>query len=89
MDKLAKYREIVREVISEYATYKPYHGQIDTGAIIDCERDRYQVLQVGWDGIRRVHGCTVHIDIIGDQVWIQYDGSSYPVAEAFIINNFP
>lgn len=39
MDKLAKYREIVRKVISEYTTHKPYHGQIDVGAIIDSERD--------------------------------------------------
>ncbi|WP_248277739.1 XisI protein [Brasilonema sp. UFV-L1] len=35
MDKLTKYREIVRKVISEYTTHKPYHGQIDVGAIID------------------------------------------------------
>lgn len=89
MDKLAKYREIVRKVISEYTTHKPYHGQIDVGAIIDSERDRYQVLQVGWDRIRRVHGCTVHIDIIGDKVWIQYDGSSYPVAEALMEAGIP
>ena len=44
MDKLAKYREIVRKIISEYATHKPYHGQIDVRAIIDSERGRYQVL---------------------------------------------
>lgn len=89
MDKLAKYREILRKVISEYATHKPDHGQIDTGAIINSERDRYQVLQVGWHGIRRIHGCTVHIDIIGDKVWIQYDGSSYPVAEALMKAGIP
>ncbi len=44
MDKLAKYREIVRKIISEYATHKPYHGQINVRAIIDSERGRYQVL---------------------------------------------
>lgn len=74
--------KLCEKLLSEYATHKPCHGQIDVGTMIDSERDRYQVLQVGWDGIRRVHGCTVHIDIIGDKVWIQYDGSSYPVAEA-------
>ncbi|MBF2005045.1 MAG: XisI protein [Chlorogloeopsis fritschii C42_A2020_084] len=89
MDRIAKYREIVRKVICEYATHKPYHGQIDVGAIIDSEGDRYLVLQVGWDGVRRVHGCTVHIDIIGDKVWIQYDGSSYPVAEALMEAGIP
>jgi hypothetical protein len=89
MDKLALYREIVRQVIYEYATHKPYHGQIDVGPIIDSERDRYQVVHIGWDGVRRVHGCTVHIDIIGDKIWIQYDGSSYPVAEALMADGVP
>jgi hypothetical protein len=31
----------------------------------------------------------VHIDIIGDKVWIQYDGSSYPVAEALMEAGIP
>ncbi|RUR76730.1 XisI protein [Chlorogloeopsis fritschii PCC 9212] len=89
MDRIAKYREIVQKVVREYATHKPYHGQIDIGTIIDSERDRYLVLQVGWDEVRRVHGCTVHIDIISDKVWIQYDGSSYPVAEALMEAGIP
>lgn len=89
MDKLAQYREIVRKVILEYATHKPYHGQIHVEAIIDTERDHYQVVHVGWDGVRRIHGCTVHIDIIDDKVWIQYDGSSDPVAEALMEAGIP
>ncbi|MEH2148552.1 element excision factor XisI family protein [Nostoc sp.] len=36
------------------------------------------------DGVRRVHGSVVHIDIINDKVWIQYDGTSQPVAEALL-----
>jgi hypothetical protein len=89
MDKLVKYRELVRQVISEYATHKPDHGKIDVQAIIDSENDHYQVMQIGWDKVGRVHGCTVHIDIIGTKVWIQYDGCSYPVAEALIEAGVP
>lgn len=84
MDKLAKYREIIRQLIFDYATHKPANGQIETEVVIDSERDHYEVLHVGWDGVRRVHGSVVHIDIIGDKVWIQYDGTSVPVAEALL-----
>lgn len=42
------------------------------------------MLHVGWDGVRRLHGSVVHIDIIDDKVWIQYDGTSQPVAEALL-----
>ncbi|MBY0521751.1 MAG: XisI protein [Gemmataceae bacterium] len=81
MDKLDRYREIVRRLIEEYAGYKPSHGQIETEAIIDREHDHYELMHVGWDGTRRVHGSVVHLDISGGKVWIQYDGTNWPVAE--------
>ena len=81
VDKVARYRDIVRRVIEEYASCKPSHGQIETEAVIDRDKDHYEVMHVGWDGVRRVHGSVVHLDIIGDKVWIQYDGTSRPVAD--------
>jgi hypothetical protein len=89
MDKLARYREIVRRLIEEYARYKPAHGQIETEAVVDPERDHYEVIHVGWDGVRRVHGAVVHIDISGGKVWVQYDGTSRPVAEELVTAGIP
>ncbi len=89
MDKLERYREIVRHLIEEYARYKPAHGQIETEAIVDRDRDHYEVLHLGWDGVRRVHGSVVHIDISGGKVWIQYDGTSRPVAEELLAAGIP
>jgi XisI protein len=89
MDKLARYREIIRQLIFEYATHKPANGQIETEAVIDSERDHYEVLHVGWDGVRRVHGSIVHLDIINDKVWIQNDGTSEPVATALLEAGIP
>jgi hypothetical protein len=89
MDRTDQYREIVRRLIHEYASYKPSHGQIETEAIIDPEKDHYEVMHVGWDGPRRVHGSVVHIDIIKGQIWIQYDGTSRPVAEELLAAGVP
>lgn len=89
MDTLTRYREIVRQMVKEYASYKPSHGQIETEAIIDPERDHYEVMHVGWDGVRRVHGSVVHMDIINGKVWIQYDGTSRPVAEELLKAGIP
>jgi hypothetical protein len=89
MDKLDRYREIVRRVIEDYASGKPSNGQIETEAIIDPEHDHYEVMHVGWDGQRRVHGSVVHIDIIGDKVWLQYDGTNRPVADELIAAGIP
>ena len=89
MDTLTRYREVVRNVISEYARYRPAHGEIDTEAVMDPEKDHYEVLHVGWDGPRRVHGVLLHIDIIGNKVWIQHDGTSPGVAEELVAAGIP
>jgi XisI protein len=89
MDKLDRYRDIVRRLIEEYARYKPSHGQIDTEAVMDRERDHYEVVHVGWDGVRRVHGVVVHIDLSGGKVWVQYDGTSRPVADELVAAGIP
>jgi hypothetical protein len=89
VDRLERYREIVRRVVEEYARYKPSHGQIETEAVIDRDRDHYEVMHVGWDGQRRVHGCVVHIDIRDGKVWVQYDGTNRPVAEELVAAGIP
>jgi hypothetical protein len=89
MDKLDRYREIVRRLIADYARYKPSHGQIETEVIEDRDRDHYELMHVGWDGVRRVHGAVVHIDIHGGKVWVQYDGTSHPVAEELVAAGIP
>ena len=89
MDRVEYYRAIVRRLVEEYASYKPSHGQIETEAIVDPQKDHYEVMHVGWDGHRRVHGCVVHIDIINSKVWIQYDGTNRPVAEELLAAGIP
>ena len=89
MDTLERYRLIVRQLIDEIALYKPSHGQIETEAIIDPQRDHYEVMHVGWDRQRRVHGSVVHIDIIQGKIWIQHDGTNRPVAEELLTAGVP
>jgi hypothetical protein len=89
MDRVERYRQIVSRLVEDYARYKPSHGQIETEAITDREKDHYEVMHVGWDGHRRVHGCVVHLDIIGGKVWVQYDGTSRPVADELVAAGIP
>ena len=89
MDRVERYREAVIGLIEEYASCKPSNGQIETEAIVDRRRDHYEVMHVGWDGARRVHGCVVHIDIRDGKVWIQHDGTSRPVADELMAAGVP
>jgi hypothetical protein len=76
-----KYRAIVRQVINKYAQLKPSHGDIRTEAIIDPEHDHYELVHVGWDGPIRIHGSVIHIDLIGEKVWVEHDGTSAGVVD--------
>ncbi len=80
MDSLETYREIVERVLSDYAAVPYAHGDFETEVVFDRVRDRYLLIDVGWDGKRRVHGCIVHIDIIDGKLWIQRDGTEQGIA---------
>ncbi len=89
MDKLDRYREIVRQIITERASHKLSHGEVKTEAVIDPVNDHYEVIHVGWDGQRRIHGCPIHIDIIDSKVWIQHDGTNMPIADELLEAGIP
>jgi hypothetical protein len=89
MDRLAEYREIVRRIVRDYGQSPPSHGQIQNEVVVDPGQDHYEVLHVGWDGERRVHGSVIHLDIIGGKIWIQYDGTNWPVADELIAAGVP
>jgi hypothetical protein len=89
MDRIDRYRQIVRRVIEQYAAWRPSHGQIDSEAIVDAEKDHFEVMHVGWDGERRVHSSVIHLDIIDGKVWIQHDGTNRPVAEELLAEGVP
>jgi hypothetical protein len=89
MDRVEQYRAIVRRLIEEYAEGRPSHGQIASEAIVDRDKDHYEVVHVGWDQERRIHGSVVHVDIIDGKVWIQHDGTDRPIAEELMAAGVP
>ncbi len=89
MDKLNNYREIVKNILLEYSNYKSAYGEIDTEVSFDLERDRYQLLSIGWESQKRVYGCVIHIDIKDDKIWIQQDGTEVGVANELLAMGIP
>ena len=75
MDTLEKYRTIVRKTIKEYAEIPYTYGDIHSQTVFDTEADHYLLMITGREGVKRVHGCLVHIDLIGEKIWIQRDGT--------------
>lgn len=89
MDKVEQYRQIVRQVLTEYSSIKPANGEIEVISIFNTEGDHYQIVHMGWDNRRRVYGCTVHIDIKDDKIWIQNDNTEVGIANELIERGIP
>lgn len=80
MDTLNNYRDIIEKVLKNYVTISYANGKIENEIILDRTNDRYLVMSLGWDNVRRIHGCVVHIDIIDGLIWIQRDGTEDGIA---------
>ena len=76
MDKIERYRCIVKEVLTEITNFKYSNSEMTHEAVFDETNDRYLVMAVGWETqVRRVHYCLVHIDILNEKIWIQRDNT--------------
>jgi len=89
MDTLDTYRQIIQNVLTEYVGVQYAYGQIQNETIFDRQADRYMIVSVGWQKIKRIHGCLIHIDIINDKIWIQRDGTEEGIANALVNAGIP
>lgn len=89
MDKLKTYRQIIKQVLDEYARIPYAYGEVEPKVVYDHQNDQYLMLAIGWEGVKRVHGCIVHIEIIEDKVWIQQDGTEDGVAGELVEKGIP
>ncbi|NES06775.1 MAG: XisI protein [Okeania sp. SIO2F4] len=89
MDKLEKYRQFVRQILSSHAEIATTADTVNAELIFDREHDHYQLAYVGWQGDKRVFGPVMHFDIIDGKIWIQYNGTEASVAERLVEMGVP
>ena len=89
MDTVDTYRQIIENVLTEYVQLQYAYGEIQNETIFDRNTDRYLVMSVGWQNVRRIHGCLIHVDIINGKVWIQRDGTEHGIAEELVAAGIP
>ncbi len=69
-----QWREMLDKILKDHAAISYSHGDIQQYVIIDADRTHFLLFNEGWDRKKRVHGCVTHVQIIGDKIWIHYDG---------------
>lgn len=84
MDILEQYRQIIQSILTEYAAIPIANGEIDSYTVFDTQQDHYQVVNIGWDGDRRVYGCVLHLDIINGKIWVQHNMTEMRIAQELV-----
>ena len=89
MDKVARYRAIVKQVLTRYAEQYPSHGQIETAPLFDDVTDHYMVVDYGWDRTGRVHAPILHVHLREGKVWVELDNTEDGIAPILLAASVP
>jgi hypothetical protein len=89
MDSLNNYRQLVKQLLTEYAEIPVFDSGTKNKIIFDLENDRYMLINIGWFNEQRIHHCVIHIDIIDGQVWIQANNTDRLIAEELVAAGVP
>ncbi|MBV8887231.1 MAG: XisI protein [Chroococcidiopsidaceae cyanobacterium CP_BM_RX_35] len=104
MERLEHYRQCIRKLLSQQATVEEGSPDIELAQrklrsrlrqnvecqlIFDAEHDHYQLMDVGWQGLKRVYNCFIHLDIKDGKIWIQRNMTEVDVARELVEMGVP
>jgi hypothetical protein len=89
MDQVATYRQIIKDLITHYAQFKPAHGDVEVKTVFDETQDTCILMYTGWDKHRRIYGNVLHFDIKDGKVWLQHNGTEQDVAQELVDAGIP
>lgn len=78
------YRELIEKLLQQHACEKHEKDTNKLQVVFDEERDSYLLLYIGWRNEERIHGCTIHIDILDGKIWIQQDFTEEGIANQLV-----
>ena len=84
MEKLENYRKYIQHLLLKYEERKPSYGDIEVETIFDLQRDRYQVVHLGWKQQQWIHSSILHLDIKDSKIWIQWNGTEEDIAAELV-----
>ena len=73
---LNEWRQIIKKILAELAAIPfPEVVNLKAKTVFDESSDIYMVLVEGWQDVKRMHGCLLHVEINDGKIWIQQDGT--------------
>jgi len=81
MDRIVKYKEVIKSAILKHADFRETdREESEIQTIFDDQRGHYYLMDIGWEDMRRIHTCLIHLDLKNDKIWIQKDFTEEGIA---------
>jgi hypothetical protein len=82
-------QKAILDVLETMQDVKIAYGEIAHQLIVDLERQRFQVMLIGWKGKTRYHSVLVHIAIRNNLIWIEEDNTELEIANLLVERGVP
>jgi hypothetical protein len=86
MEKLEHYRQAIRQLLTVHVAHESGNSKpaIESQLIFDTEHDHYLLLDIGWEELKRVYNCFIHLDIKDGKIWIQRNMTEADLAKELV-----
>lgn len=90
MDKVAKYQQIICDILEQYASIKKIvTPNVKSHLIIDKENHHYQLISIGWHNNKYVYTIAFHFAIVNGKIWIQQNNTDAMIADELCEHGVP
>lgn len=78
-----EYRKIIPQLLTSMSATDEAED-IECQLVFDADNDHYLLLDVGWEGLKRVYNCFIHLDIKDGKIWIQRNMTETDLGQALV-----
>lgn len=83
MDKLTRYRSLLKQLLTDYADLmrsQPIPGE-EVLCLLEEDTDNYLLLRLGWLGRKRLYSVTLHIRLCNEKIQVEQDWTDDFISE--------
>ena len=92
MDRLNSHRAAVRRLMERHAELLRQAGAgcgTESTLVVDQGQQRFVLLELGWDGRRRVNYTHLHVHLKDDKIWVEEDWTEDGIATELVAAGVP
>lgn len=80
MDKLERYRSLIKKIMEEYQQLGSGNSDVESVLLLDPISEQYLLLKMGWHQDNRIKRNVIHVRLKDQKIWIEEDSTEDGIA---------